>query len=114
MNKFETELEQKCCEAGLRENPVGLSCKERSQHVRYGPVCIAAFLSCCQLSETLTREAREEQLLLGTSEGATEGAWSVKEGCSGRAPLKGLVGHGRCVEETLPCICPLQRMKMMI
>ncbi|XP_061008141.1 complement C3-like [Dama dama] len=68
VNKFETALEQKCCEAGLRENPVGLSCKERSQYVRYGPVCIAAFLSCCQLSETLTREAREEQLLLGTTD----------------------------------------------
>ena len=70
---IETELEQKCCEAGLRENPVGLSCKERIQHVRHGPVCITAFLSCCQLSETLTREAREEQLLLGTSEGAMAG-----------------------------------------
>ncbi|XP_055397677.1 complement C3-like [Bubalus kerabau] len=68
VNKFETELEQKCCEAGLRENPVGLSCKERIQHVRHGPVCITAFLSCCQLSETLTREAREEQLLLGTTD----------------------------------------------
>ena len=73
MNKFKTELEQKCCEAGLRENPVGLSCEERIPHVRYGPVCIAAFLSCCQLSETLTREARDEQLLLGTSEGAMAG-----------------------------------------
>uniref|UniRef100_A0A4W2GX83 Complement C3-like n=1 Tax=Bos indicus x Bos taurus TaxID=30522 RepID=A0A4W2GX83_BOBOX len=73
VNKFKTELEQKCCEAGLRENPVGLSCKERIQHVRHGPVCITAFLSCCQLSETLTREAREEQLLLGTSEGAMAG-----------------------------------------
>ncbi|XP_070648887.1 complement C3-like isoform X2 [Bos indicus] len=68
VNKFKTELEQKCCEAGLRENPVGLSCKERIQHVRHGPVCITAFLSCCQLSETLTREAREEQLLLGTTD----------------------------------------------
>ncbi|XP_052500205.1 complement C3-like [Budorcas taxicolor] len=68
VNKFKTELEQKCCEAGLRENPVGLSCEERIPHVRYGPVCLAAFLSCCQLSETLTREAREEQLLLGTTD----------------------------------------------
>ncbi|XP_029074457.1 complement C3-like isoform X5 [Monodon monoceros] len=66
VNKFETELERKCCEAGLRESPVGLSCEERTHHVRYGPVCIAAFLSCCHVSETLSREAREEQLLLGT------------------------------------------------
>nr|XP_030736254.1 complement C3-like [Globicephala melas] len=66
VNKFETELERKCCEAGLRESPVGLSCVERTHHVRYGPVCIAAFLSCCHVSEALSREAREEQLLLGT------------------------------------------------
>ncbi|KAB1259524.1 Complement C3 [Camelus dromedarius] len=66
VNKFKTELERKCCEAGLRESPVGLSCEERTRHVRHGPVCIAAFLSCCYLSEALTREAREEQLLLGT------------------------------------------------
>ncbi|KAM9242670.1 complement C3-like [Dugong dugon] len=66
VNEFKTELERKCCEAGLRESPVGLSCEERTRHVRYGPVCVAAFLSCCRLSETLTREAREEQLLLGT------------------------------------------------
>ncbi|XP_068393147.1 venom factor-like [Eschrichtius robustus] len=68
VNKFETELERKCCEAGIRESPVGLSCEERTRHVRYGPVCIAAFLSCCRLSEALTREAREEQLLLGTTD----------------------------------------------
>ncbi|XP_019600514.2 complement C3 isoform X1 [Rhinolophus sinicus] len=67
-NKFETELERKCCEAGLRESPVGLSCEERTQHVRYGPTCVTAFLSCCHLSEALTREAREEQLLLGTTD----------------------------------------------
>ncbi|XP_075400207.1 complement C3-like [Tenrec ecaudatus] len=66
VNKFQTELERKCCETGLRENPVGLTCDERIQHVRQGPACVAAFLSCCRLSETLTREAREEQLLLGT------------------------------------------------
>ncbi|XP_045146330.1 complement C3-like isoform X2 [Echinops telfairi] len=66
VNKFQTDLERKCCETGLRENPVGLTCDERIQHVRQGPACVAAFLSCCRLSETLTREAREEQLLLGT------------------------------------------------
>ncbi|XP_054417986.1 complement C3-like [Pteronotus mesoamericanus] len=68
VNKFNTELKRKCCEAGLRENPVGLSCEERTRHVRYGPDCVAAFLSCCHLSETLTREAREDQLLLGTTD----------------------------------------------
>ncbi|KAM6216767.1 complement C3-like [Rhynchocyon petersi] len=68
VNTFKTELERRCCEAGLRKNPVGLSCKERTRQVRLGPVCVAAFLTCCDLSETLTQEAREEQLLLGTIE----------------------------------------------
>ena len=77
MSKFNTELEQKCCEAGLRENPVGLSCEERTRHVRHGPACVTAFLSCCHLSETLTREARERQLVLGTSEWGLAGGMGV-------------------------------------
>ncbi|XP_062034549.1 complement C3-like [Lepus europaeus] len=68
VNKFKTELERKCCEAGLKENPAGLACEERTRHVLHGPACVAAFLHCCQLSETLTREAREERLLLGTTD----------------------------------------------
>ncbi|XP_027990461.2 complement C3-like [Eptesicus fuscus] len=68
VNKFNTDLERKCCEAGLRENPVGLSCEERTRHVRPEPACVAAFLSCCHLSAALTREAREDELLLGTTD----------------------------------------------
>ncbi|XP_049644296.1 complement C3-like [Suncus etruscus] len=68
VGKFETRLEQRCCEAGLRESPVGLSCEERARHVRPGPACVAAFLSCCHLAENLTQQAREEQLFLGTSD----------------------------------------------
>lgn len=45
--------------------------------------------------------------------GSTGRVWSVMEGWSGRTPLKGLVDHGRRAEETLPRICPLQRMKTM-
>ncbi|XP_007951815.1 complement C3-like [Orycteropus afer afer] len=66
VNEFKTELERRCCEAGLRESPVGLLCDKRTQHVRHGPACVAAFLKCCHLSESLTREAREEHLVLGT------------------------------------------------
>ncbi|XP_005859252.1 PREDICTED: complement C3 isoform X2 [Myotis brandtii] len=68
VNKFNTELERKCCEAGLRENPVGLSCEERTRHVRPEPACVAAFRSCCHLSAALTQEALQEELLLGTTD----------------------------------------------
>lgn len=109
MNKFETELERKCCEAGLRESPAGLSCGERTRHVRYGPDCVAAFLSCCRLSEALTREAREEQLLLGTSKGAmvggtrawdsTEVPWCAMGGSTGDVSHGGM-GWGDPAEES--------------
>lgn len=72
---------------------MGLSCEQRTRHVHYGPLCVTAFLSCCHLSEALTREAREEQLLLGTSEGATAGACGVGEGAVGQ--VKGRDGPWR-------------------
>ncbi|XP_012584837.1 PREDICTED: complement C3-like [Condylura cristata] len=115
VNKFKTQLERKCCETGLRENPMGLSCEERTRHVRHGPDCITAFLSCCHLSAALTQEAREEQLLLGTSEGAQQGArgWRAPVGAMEaveqqggplvdgvRDPTKGQVGLRRHSMET--------------
>ncbi|XP_076978006.1 complement C3-like isoform X2 [Tamandua tetradactyla] len=68
VSKFQTELERRCCKAGLRESPAGLSCEERTQYVRHGPACVAAFVSCCRLSEALTQETREQELLLGTTD----------------------------------------------
>ncbi|XP_054980587.1 complement C3 [Sorex araneus] len=68
VDKFKTQLERKCCEAGLRDSPAGLTCEARKRHVRPGPTCVAAFLSCCHLSEALTQQALEEQLFLGTSD----------------------------------------------
>lgn len=58
---------------------MGLSCEERARHVRPGPACVAAFLSCCHLAENLTQQAREEQLFLGTSEHSSEskGKWGT-------------------------------------
>ncbi|XP_071455894.1 complement C3-like [Marmota flaviventris] len=51
VDNFTTELERRCCQAGLRESPVGLSCEKRARHVRHGPACVAAFRQCCQLSD---------------------------------------------------------------
>ncbi|KAF7465492.1 Hypothetical predicted protein [Marmota monax] len=51
VDSFTTELERRCCQAGLRESPVGLSCEKRARHVRHGPACVAAFRQCCQLSD---------------------------------------------------------------
>ncbi|XP_074059430.1 venom factor-like [Macrotis lagotis] len=66
VNEFKIELEQRCCEAGFREGPIGLSCEDRVSWVRYGPTCKAAFLQCCHHKATLDQEAQAEKLVLGT------------------------------------------------
>lgn len=109
---------------------MGLSCEERTRHVRHGPACVAAFLSCCHLSETLTREAREDQLILGTSEGGVAGGmgfgasmkgrgvpWNRsrgdlshrKMGCPSEKPAGPTKGE---MQRSPTHLCSLQRMKM--
>lgn len=104
---------------------MGLSREERTRHVHHGPACVAAFPSCCHLSEALTQEAREEQLLLGTSEGGhsrgprvgglreghgvlgdSQTVIRATRGWRGSAPLRSQMGHGGDTKET-PAPCPL-------
>ncbi|XP_068939222.1 venom factor-like [Petaurus breviceps papuanus] len=66
VNEFRIELERRCCEAGFREGPIGLSCEDRVPWVRHGPACKAAFLQCCHHGAKLDQEAQAERLLLGT------------------------------------------------
>uniref|UniRef100_A0A4X2MFQ7 Complement C3 n=1 Tax=Vombatus ursinus TaxID=29139 RepID=A0A4X2MFQ7_VOMUR len=68
VNEFRIELERRCCEAGFREGPVGLSCEDRVPWVRHGPACKAAFLQCCHHGAKLDQEAQAERLLLGTAD----------------------------------------------
>lgn len=108
VSNFTTERERTCCEAGLRGSPVGLACEERARHVRHGPACVTAFLHCCRLSETLAREALEEQLLLGTSEGVTSGGtgWGLHHGVPwGRMMGVGASGGPRPDMKEVP-LCP--------
>ncbi|XP_029440084.1 complement C3-like isoform X2 [Rhinatrema bivittatum] len=58
VNQFPPEL-RKCCEAGIRESPTGLSCDERGFHVRLGEDCVRVFLNCCREAEHMSREGRE-------------------------------------------------------
>ncbi|XP_036598027.1 venom factor-like isoform X2 [Trichosurus vulpecula] len=66
VNEFRVQLERRCCEAGFREGPIGLSCEDRVPWVRHGPACKAAFLQCCNHGAKLDQEAEAERLLLGT------------------------------------------------
>ncbi|XP_075268481.1 complement C3 isoform X2 [Opisthocomus hoazin] len=38
---------RKCCEDGMKENPMGHSCEHRTSYIQDGEACIRAFLDCC-------------------------------------------------------------------
>ncbi|XP_069915610.1 complement C3 alpha chain [Oryctolagus cuniculus] len=38
---------RKCCEDGMRDNPMQFSCEQRARYVILGQACVQAFLDCC-------------------------------------------------------------------
>ncbi|XP_074023270.1 complement C3, partial [Numenius arquata] len=38
---------RKCCEDGMKENPMGHSCEKRTTYIQEGEGCVRAFLDCC-------------------------------------------------------------------
>uniref|UniRef100_A0A803VUV4 Anaphylatoxin-like domain-containing protein n=1 Tax=Ficedula albicollis TaxID=59894 RepID=A0A803VUV4_FICAL len=45
--EYSDKLERKCCEDGMRDNPMGHSCERRSEYIQEGDACVRAFLDCC-------------------------------------------------------------------
>ncbi|XP_064136477.1 complement C3 isoform X2 [Loxodonta africana] len=59
---------RKCCEGGMRENPMGFSCEHRTQYI-LGESCIKAFLDCCHYITQLRLEySRDSPLGLARSD----------------------------------------------
>nr|XP_023396481.1 complement C3-like [Loxodonta africana] len=59
---------RKCCEGGMRENPMGFSCEHRTQYI-LGESCIKAFLDCCRYITQLRLEySRDSPLGLARSD----------------------------------------------
>ncbi|XP_032939716.1 complement C3 isoform X2 [Catharus ustulatus] len=46
--EYSDKLERKCCEDGMRDNPMGHSCEKRSEYIQEGEPCVRAFLDCCR------------------------------------------------------------------
>ncbi|XP_014117563.1 PREDICTED: complement C3 isoform X2 [Pseudopodoces humilis] len=61
--EYSGKLERKCCEDGMKENPMGHGCERRSQYIQEGESCVRAFLDCC----TFIKAKRDQQnVALGT------------------------------------------------
>ncbi|XP_043822964.1 venom factor-like isoform X2 [Dromiciops gliroides] len=89
VNEFKMVLERRCCEAGFREGPIGLSCEDRVPWVRHGPACKAAFLQCCKHGAMLDQEARVERLLLGTVRTVFPESWLWRKVKLPKDPARG-------------------------
>ncbi|TRZ09283.1 hypothetical protein HGM15179_017818 [Zosterops borbonicus] len=46
--EYSDKLERRCCEDGMKENPMGHSCERRSEYILEGDACVRAFLDCCR------------------------------------------------------------------
>ncbi|XP_056366435.1 complement C3 isoform X4 [Oenanthe melanoleuca] len=54
--EYSDKLERKCCEDGMRDNPMGHSCERRSEYIQEGAGCVRAFLDCCRYIEAKRRQ----------------------------------------------------------
>ncbi|NXF41823.1 VCO3 factor, partial [Nyctibius bracteatus] len=54
---------RKCCEDGMKENPMGHSCEQRTNYIQDGETCIRAFLDCCNYIKGI-RDQKQRELHL--------------------------------------------------
>ncbi|KAM4749199.1 complement C3-like [Rhinophrynus dorsalis] len=53
------DLEKKCCQDGMQENPMGHNCERRSLLIQEKQSCKDAFLDCCRYIEKKRKEEKE-------------------------------------------------------
>ncbi|NXC69865.1 CO3 protein, partial [Anhinga anhinga] len=57
-NKYQNTDLQKCCEDGMKLNPMRLTCAKRLTKVAGSPECRNAFQDCCEKATALRKEAK--------------------------------------------------------
>lgn len=119
--KYKSKELRKCCEDGMRENPMKFSCQRRSRFVLQNQACVNAFLDCCNYITQLRAQLnRNVHLGLARSKSQGRGRSPCLGGCQvwgggdamseGRGPLSEGSG-GPCLkgqealseEEGAPC-----------
>lgn len=57
-SKYQNTDLQKCCEDGMKLNPMRFSCAKRVTKVAGSPKCRNAFQDCCEKATTLRKESK--------------------------------------------------------
>lgn len=61
--EYTDKMLRKCCEDGMKENPMGHSCEQRTNYIQDGEACIRAFLDCCNYIKGI-RDQKQRELHL--------------------------------------------------
>ncbi|KAK4805918.1 hypothetical protein QYF61_021482 [Mycteria americana] len=94
---------RKCCEDGMKENPMGHSCEHRTNYIQDGEACIRAFLDCCNYIKGIRdQKQRELHLELARSKcWATVGGWALRPWSRGMLPSPGEADDGFLADEDI-------------
>nr|BAU69618.1 C3A [Sphyrna zygaena]BAU69619.1 C3B [Sphyrna zygaena] len=65
---YKEDLPRKCCQAGMKRNPMGFSCTKRANRIPYGEKCKTAFLDCCNHVRKFREEREKIQMTLARSD----------------------------------------------
>lgn len=61
--EYTDKAQRKCCEDGMKDNPMGHSCEHRATYIQDGETCVQAFLTCCNYIKGI-REQKQRELHL--------------------------------------------------
>lgn len=54
---------RKCCEDGMRDIPMRLTCQRRASFISQGENCVKAFIDCCNYITKLREQHRRDRVL---------------------------------------------------
>ncbi|KAM5230170.1 complement C3-like isoform 2-T2 [Hipposideros larvatus] len=67
--EYKSKELRKCCEDGMRENPMKFPCQRRAQYILQDQACVTAFLDCCNyITKLRLQHNRDSELGLARSD----------------------------------------------
>uniref|UniRef100_A0A8C9QDB5 Complement C3 n=1 Tax=Spermophilus dauricus TaxID=99837 RepID=A0A8C9QDB5_SPEDA len=87
--QYKTKELRRCCEDGMRENPMGFPCQRRARFISLGASCVQAFLDCCSYITQLLQHSHPsgdmdediipEEDIISRSQFPESWLWAIEE-----------------------------------
>ncbi|KAM7079811.1 complement C3 [Ciconia maguari] len=82
--EYMDKMLRKCCEDGMKENPMGHSCEHRTNYIQDGEACIRAFLDCCNYIKGI-RDQKQRELHLELARSKADDGFLADEDITSRS-----------------------------